>query len=232
MARRELRSHRGAPRGRGRPQKLLEADAQVRLLDAIRGGTPLGQAAVYAGVHERTLYRTITRGDDASVRAEEGQELDPDEEACRVLYERIREARAQVAVRNVALLQKAAQGGYVVETTTREYRDVDGNRVRETTERRAPPEWRAALALLTRSFPRDFGSGAQQVEIITPYPGAGGGEQGGPAGGQPSLHALTGIAAKLATHTAQAAADADAVLDAELVDDDVEVLADDEDLAR
>lgn len=204
---------------RGPKIRLVDATVQARLLEAIRGGSPLGQAAVYAGVAERTLYRTLARGDEADARAEDGEQLDPDDEACRELLTKVKEARAAVAVRNVALLQKAAQGGYVLEETTRVYTDESGRQVRETTTKQAPPEWRAALALLERSFPRDFGRGAQQLEVITPPPDADGAPGRPGAGGGPSLEVVRALSTRLAAHTAQAAADED-VQDAELVDDD------------
>lgn len=209
---------------RGPKIRLVDPTAQGRLLDAIRGGSPLGQAAVYAGVTERTLYRTLARGDDADVRADEGAELDDDDRACLELFRAVKEARAQVAVRNVALLQKAAAGGYTVEETTRTYTDDRGQQVVERTVKQAPVEWRAALALLERSFPKDFARGAQQFEVITQRPDDAGDQRGGGGSADgPSLQVVQALSSRLAEHTAQAAADED-VTDAELVDD---VFADD-----
>jgi hypothetical protein len=224
MARRVQRQRRNGEVRRGPQIKLLDPDAQNRLLEAIKAGTPLVEAARHAGVHERSLHRTIARGEDAFVREDQGRPLNEDDRACLELWKKVKEARAQVAVRDVALMQKAAAGGYVVRTVTRDYTDANGRRVHEVVEDRAPVEWRAAAWLLERSFPQAFGRGAQQFEVFSHLKDGEGGD-----GSEPSLATITVMADRLVQHTRQAAADEDGILDAEVLDDELPDTADTDD---
>lgn len=69
-----------------------------RVADAIRGGNYASVAAAYAGIGESTYYEWLKRG---------GEGESPFAE----FAEAIKEAEAQAEVRNVALIQQAAQGG-------------------------------------------------------------------------------------------------------------------------
>lgn len=220
VARRQARFRRGQFRHGPQPRLLAAPELQARLLDAVRGGAPLVHAAVYAGVTERTLHRTLRRGDDAEARADDGEQLNEDDRACLELYRRVKEARAQVAIRNLALVGQAAAGGYTVEEKVRTYTDESGRKVREVTTKTAPVEWRAALALLERSFPRDFARGAQQFEVITQRPDDGELDpERAVEGGAPSMPVLKALSSRLAAYTAQAAADDAGTVDAEVADD-------------
>lgn len=163
---------RRIPRRNGRPS-LLTPDVQQRLLDAVSSGVPVTHATTFAGIGQTTFERWMQRGRDAQDLADEDQPVPADEEPYRLLWEQVSRARSVVAVRNVAIVAKAAEGGYVTKERTRRYRDPgNGLLVTETETDYAPPEWQASRWLLEKSFHRDFGRTAQQVELT--------GEAGGP----------------------------------------------------
>lgn len=68
------------------------------MADAIRGGNYANVAAQYAGIGERTFYTWMERGA-------------ADEEPYAQFRQAIKEAEAQAEVRNMALIQQAAQAG-------------------------------------------------------------------------------------------------------------------------
>ncbi len=200
---------RRTPRRIGRPLALADDQAEKRLLDAVSQGVPLNHAATYAGIAQRTLYRTLARGEDADTRAENGEGLSPDDELCRDLWQRVARARAAVAVRNVAFVQRAASGGQLIERTTRTLRDGS----RETTEKYAPPDARAAMWLLKTSF-KEFAGPPDQLELT------------GAGGGPVQVQGDADTASRLAQRIGQLAAarreleTGDDVIEGELVDDD------------
>ena len=126
-----------------------------RLLDAVQNGVPLTQAALYAGVGQRSFFRWMARGEAAQARLDDPDDPEPltaDEETLRQFWTEVRHRRSQVAVRNVALVQKAAQGGYVRREKKRRYKDDSGRWVTETDTEYADVDWRAAKFLLDTSF--------------------------------------------------------------------------------
>lgn len=156
---------RRLPRRPGR-RSALTPDVESRLLDAVTGGVPLVQAAAFAGVHPSTFHRWMQRAEEEQARRDAGLPPADAETPFVQLAEKVTRARATAAVRSVAVLQKAAQGGYKTRERTRTFRDADGRRVTETEVDYAPPEWRASAWLLERSY-REF-SKAHAVELAGP----------------------------------------------------------------
>ncbi len=166
-ARRRPRSH-----PQGRRTRLMEPGMHDRLVDRARAGVPVAIAAESVGIAVRTFTEWMQRGHAEQERladlrdaGEEHPEPDPYERPFLDLYEDVMEARSQAAVRNVGNVQRAANGGFVTEETTRKYRDDDGNLVEETTIKRAAPDWRAAAWYLERQHRTAFGREATQVEV-------------------------------------------------------------------
>lgn len=69
-----------------------------RVADAIRGGNYANVAARYAGIGERSFYKWMERGATG-------------EEPYAQFRQAVKDAEAQAEVRNVALIQQAAQAG-------------------------------------------------------------------------------------------------------------------------
>lgn len=86
--------------GRGQVARPTRCTPEVtqRVADAIRGGNYANVAAQYAGIGESTYYEWLQRGREGESPFAE-------------FAEAIKEAEAQAEVRNMALIQQAAQAG-------------------------------------------------------------------------------------------------------------------------
>lgn len=105
-------------------------DAKVTLLlTALRGGNYIEVACLYAGLAPSTVYRWMERGRNEKQRQESGAKPDPKEVPYIDLCESVEKARADAVVRNVTIIQQAAQTG----------------------------TWQAAAWWLERSMPQQFG---------------------------------------------------------------------------
>lgn len=87
----------------------LTREVYDRIVLAVRGGAYLDDAAAYAGVSERTLYAWLARGRDAETRADNGNELSDDDRLLLGFQRDVARARADATIRNVTLVQQAAQ---------------------------------------------------------------------------------------------------------------------------
>jgi hypothetical protein len=137
------------------------------MIGATEAGVPITQACIYSGISERAHFRAMGAGEHAEALADEGVLLTERQEAYRAYRARVLNARAKVAVVNVTLVARAAQGGQLIEETTRRYRDPDtGEMVTETRKKYALGDWRASKWLLEASFRSDFGrAGLSRVEL-------------------------------------------------------------------
>ena len=159
-----------------RPTKLT-GEVQDRLVMAIRAGNYLETACAYAGIDYSTYRRWFKRGMDEFERVAEDRrrKIRQSEEGFCEFCEAVTRARAEVEMRNVALVQKAAMERDVTKTVTTERVVVtstgqvlpgpDGKPMREVTTRTETHrefEWRAALEWLARSFPERWGNKVRQ----------------------------------------------------------------------
>jgi len=137
-------------------------ETEKKLLDALRGGNTRRAACIYAGISETTFATWLERFSD--------------------FRELVTHAEAQVEVRNVAILQKAAAGYETTETRTADRYFMkmtkvtlpDGT-VREetapvkvtevTTIVRHEADWRPGLEWLKRRRPADWGDKMTQEHI-------------------------------------------------------------------
>jgi transposase len=120
------------PRPTGRTTKLTP-QIQQKIVDAIKAGNYQETAATYAGITPSTFYRWMQQ-------AEQPRAPRP----LREFREAVLEARAQAEVRNVALVQKAANDG----------------------------SWQAATWFLERSFQNRWGKNpATKLEVSGPEGG-------------------------------------------------------------
>lgn len=193
----------------GRPPGLTP-DIETRLLEAIKAGVPVTQAAIYAGVSPSGYGGWMQRGREEldrladgttdAARLERGEPAREVEALFAGFAERVLRARSEVAVRSIALVQRGAAGGQVVKKRTRTFVDDRGRTVTETEEEVSPGDWRAAKWLLEVSFRNEFG---QQSTV----------RLGGEPGGEPvRLEAQPGspevVASRLRVALADAAAKA------------------------
>lgn len=84
---------------RGRFSKLTP-ELQDKIVQALRAGNYIETAAAYAGISKNTLYRWLANAEDENA-----------DDAYRDFRDAVESARAQAEVRNVALIQKAANDG-------------------------------------------------------------------------------------------------------------------------
>lgn len=94
-------------------RKVMEVDDPrvERLVDALKAGNFIDHACDYAGIGRSTIYRWLDRGQNEYDRIEAGGEPDPIEAQYLELWDTIKKARAGAFVRNVALIQQAANNG-------------------------------------------------------------------------------------------------------------------------
>lgn len=190
---------------------------EKRLLDAVRAGVPVSDAAPMAGIHPSTVYRWLERAEQEQQRREAGLRARAGEQSFCEFRDRFMRARSEGKAQLVLLVRKAASGGHVVRERTRTVRDPEtGERVVQVERDFAQPDWRAAQFLLACLDPDSFGRAAQtRIEVA---PAAGGelpaapGERGG---------GVERLAVRLAQIREEFAAELEeeaAVVDAELVE--------------
>lgn len=136
----------------GRPA-LLTPDIHETIVRFVRGGAYFHEACAAAGIGERTGFRWVERG-RASAESYEDQaddgvapEVDDDPDwVYRQFWQAISKARGEARAHAAATLYSAAVGAPA-------QLDADGHVVRDEVE----PEWRASLAYLERTDPKNWG---------------------------------------------------------------------------
>ena len=123
------------PRRRGRTP-LLNSDTQETIVQAVRAGSYLDDAAILAGISRDTLFLWLRHGRDAQTLQDSGETLDDRQSLYLNFFNAVETARAQAQLRNVAIIQKAANEG----------------------------TWQAAAWFLERTNPRKWGR-HETVEI-------------------------------------------------------------------
>ena len=124
------------PRKAGRPTVLTD-EVQERIITAIKAGSYLDDAAAYAGISYRVVFDWLAKGNDAQQRIQAGDtDLADNDHKYLQFMQAVENARAQAVVRNVGIIQSAAQNG----------------------------QWQAAAWYLERTNPRKWGR-HETVEI-------------------------------------------------------------------
>lgn len=88
---------------------LLTDETHDRIVGTLRLGNYVEHAASYAGISRGTLYNWLKKGDEAREKRDNGSELDEIEERYARFSEDVDNARATAIVRNVSIIQQAAQ---------------------------------------------------------------------------------------------------------------------------
>jgi len=92
-----------------RSSLLLTDEMHDRIVQTLRLGNYVEHAASYAGISRATLYNWLKKGDAARAKAEAGEPLDDNEQRYARFSEDVDTARAAAIVRNVGIIQQAAQ---------------------------------------------------------------------------------------------------------------------------
>ena len=129
----------------------LTPETAARIINALKAGGTQRAAFTSAGVGESTFYGWLQRGE----REKSGRH--------REFSESVKKAEQDAVITNVTLIQRAAQGGEVIERVT--VRRPDGSEV--TTEKKTIPQWTAAAWWLERKFPDDWGR-RERIDHRTP----------------------------------------------------------------
>lgn len=94
----------------GRPT-LLTDELEQRIVNVVKSGAYLDDAAAYAGIARSTLFQWLATGKQADTKHANGHELTDHEQRCRAFMDAVETARAEAGLRNLALIQTAAQEG-------------------------------------------------------------------------------------------------------------------------
>lgn len=93
---------------RGRPTSLTP-EVRDAIVQAIRAGNYLDDSAAYAGVSIATVYNWLERGRQARLILDDVGDIAPSEAIFLEFLDAVESARSQAVVRNVALIQRAAE---------------------------------------------------------------------------------------------------------------------------
>jgi hypothetical protein len=94
----------------GRPS-LLTDETEERIVSAVRGGAYLDDASAYAGISRHTLFSWMRDGRAAAEREEQGELLSEREQRLVNFLNAVEKARADASIRNLMVIQQAAQEG-------------------------------------------------------------------------------------------------------------------------
>jgi hypothetical protein len=124
---------------KGRKVSKLEDTKVKLLLQALNGGNYIEVACSFAGLAPSTVYRWLERGRAERASQELGNKANPEEIEYLELCESVEKARATAVLRNVTIIQSAANNG----------------------------QWQAAAWWLERSMPNQYGRKIQ-AEVSAP----------------------------------------------------------------
>lgn len=94
----------------GRPTVLTD-DVQDRIVSAVRAGSYLDDAASYAGIARQTLWRWLSAGRTAQDKIDNDEDITDHEHRLVEFCNAVEKARADAVIRNIGIIQQAAQDG-------------------------------------------------------------------------------------------------------------------------
>lgn len=149
----------------GRPLRL-DKQRQQRICEALRAGNTRAASAAYGGVGESTFYRWMERGEAASSGI------------YRDFWEAVKEAEAACEIRNVALIQKAAQDNWTAAAWWLERRKPDDWARVERQRHEGPSGGPMRVEVKVATPPEDVDSWARAVAAKLAEVGALAGDDG------------------------------------------------------
>jgi hypothetical protein len=96
---------------KGRRVTDINSDKVKVLIASLKNGAYLQTACTYAGIGESTVHRWLERGRTENAKIESGENATDTEKPYLELWESIEKARAEATLRNLTLIQTAAQNG-------------------------------------------------------------------------------------------------------------------------
>jgi hypothetical protein len=131
----------------GRTPKLTP-DVPKLIVDAVAACAPRKYAAERAGVDDSTVRKWLIAGRKQKTGI------------FRTFFTLLKKAEADAIITRVARISKAAQGGQVIEETTKSVTTFDKNgkpvTTTTTTKKHAPPQWVADAWMLEHRCPDEF----------------------------------------------------------------------------
>jgi transposase len=94
----------------GRPT-ILTPVIHDTIVNAVRIGMYVDDAAAMAGVHRATVFRWIAKGRDVIEKRDAGEQLDDNEQLYGDFCDAVEKARADATLRNIGVIQQAASDG-------------------------------------------------------------------------------------------------------------------------
>jgi len=153
----------------GRPPKLDDPVRQRRdgstisaadhVLERIRLGADLDDAAAGANITPQTLWNWRRAGGNARAKHSQALELSPGEERYAQFLDDLEQAEAEAELARLQIVTQVAMGGWTIEKRMVKHQLVNGLMVEvervEWTET-APPRWQPAAWFLERRFPEKY----------------------------------------------------------------------------
>ena len=143
-----------------RPTKLT-LELQESIVNLIAEGNYQETAAACSGIDESTFYNWMKRGKAEKEKLDEGGKPRKSETIFLEFFKVIKKALAESEVRDIAVIDNAAQGGILVakKTVTKRTESKNGAVTEMTIEEESymPPQWQASAWRLERKQPDKFG---------------------------------------------------------------------------
>jgi len=95
----------------GRQAPTINDEKVKVLIASLKNGAYVETACSYAGIGTSSVYRWLERGKAEDERVQKGEEPNPEETPYWEIWDTIEKARSEATLRNITLIQTAAQNG-------------------------------------------------------------------------------------------------------------------------
>ena len=95
----------------GRQAPTVNDERVKVLINSLKNGAYVETACAYSGIGTSSVYRWIERGKAEDERLQQGESPNPEETPYWEIWDTIEKARSEAMLRNITLIQTAAQSG-------------------------------------------------------------------------------------------------------------------------